>query len=169
MERVVGVTLIFLAGYLFFAIFQYFRAGEEFRMRSRWMVVFAGIRNSFDALGARAVYPAYHVVAGLTRASGARIVACSGAEAGGICSFAYRGQGATLVWLANQTAHEKTVRVAAGPGRNSSAAFGIVLDENSFERATLDPFTFQAGHRALDLARLPLGPYAVALACIPDA
>jgi hypothetical protein len=123
----------------------------------------------FDALGARAVYPAYHVVAGLTRASGARIVACSGAEAGGICSFAYRGQGATLVWLANQTAHEKTVRVAAGPGRNSSAAFGIVLDENSFERATLDPFTFQAGHRALDLARLPLGPYAVALACIPDA
>ncbi|MEO6197623.1 MAG: hypothetical protein ABIP58_05875, partial [Dehalococcoidia bacterium] len=53
MERVVGVTLIILAGYLFYAIFRYFGAGEEFRMRSRWMLVFAGLRNSFDAVSSR--------------------------------------------------------------------------------------------------------------------
>lgn len=47
MERVVGVTLILLAAYLFFSIVQYFRGGEEFHIRSRWMLVFAGVRNGF--------------------------------------------------------------------------------------------------------------------------
>ncbi len=46
MERVVGVTLIFLAAYLFYSVFQYFRGGQEFRLRSRWMLVFAGVRNA---------------------------------------------------------------------------------------------------------------------------
>lgn len=40
MERVVGVTLVLLAVYLFYSVFRYFRGGE-FRMRSRWMLVFA--------------------------------------------------------------------------------------------------------------------------------
>ena len=47
MERIVGVTLIILAAYLFFSIFQFFRGGAEFRLRSRWMLVFAGVRNAF--------------------------------------------------------------------------------------------------------------------------
>lgn len=42
MERVVGLTLLILAGYLFYSVFRYFRGGE-FRLRSRWMLVFAGI------------------------------------------------------------------------------------------------------------------------------
>ena len=41
MERVVGVTLLLLAVYLFYSVFRYFRGGE-FRMRSRWMLVFSG-------------------------------------------------------------------------------------------------------------------------------
>jgi hypothetical protein len=124
----------------------------------------------YDALGRRAVYPVYHVVAGLTRAAGAQIVTCSGADSGsGVCCFAYRADGATLLWLANMTANEKTVRVAAGKGRKANAAFGIVLDEGSFERATTDPFAFQASHHPLDLGRMVLAAYAVALACIPDA
>ena len=45
MERVVGVTLIFLAAYLFFSIFRFFRGGDEFRMRSRWMLMFAGVQR----------------------------------------------------------------------------------------------------------------------------
>jgi D-apionolactonase len=122
----------------------------------------------FDALAARAVYPAYHVVAGLTRAAGAQIVACSGAEAAGVRSFAYRGQGATLVWLANMTADDQVVRVGAGQARRA-APFGIVLDERTFNRATQDPFGFQADVQALALSRLALGAYGVALVCIPDA
>jgi hypothetical protein len=49
MERVVGVTLIFLSFYLFYSLYQYFRGGE-FRLRSRWMLVFAGVRNAWGWL-----------------------------------------------------------------------------------------------------------------------
>ena len=53
MERIVGVTLIVLAAYLFYSVFQYFRGGKEFRLRSRWMLVFAGMRNAVDAVRTR--------------------------------------------------------------------------------------------------------------------
>ena len=48
MERVVGLTLIFLALYLFFSVYQYLRHGGEFRIRSRWMLVFAGVQNAWS-------------------------------------------------------------------------------------------------------------------------
>jgi len=53
MERIVGVTLVFLAGYLFYALYRYFRAGGEFRIRSRWMLIFAGVRNAVGSIRAR--------------------------------------------------------------------------------------------------------------------
>ena len=53
MERIVGATLIMLALYLFFSVYQYFRGGQEFRLRSRWMLVFAGVRNGIGAVRAR--------------------------------------------------------------------------------------------------------------------
>ncbi len=53
MERVVGVTLILLALYLFYAIFRFFRSGEEVRLRSRWMLVFSGVRNAYEGVRAR--------------------------------------------------------------------------------------------------------------------
>jgi hypothetical protein len=46
MERVVGVTLIVLSLYLFYSLYRYFRGGE-FHLRSRWMLVFAGVRNAW--------------------------------------------------------------------------------------------------------------------------
>jgi len=48
MERVVGVTLMLLAGYLFYSLYRYFRGAEEFRLRSRWMLIFAGVRNGVN-------------------------------------------------------------------------------------------------------------------------
>ena len=53
MERVVGVTLILLAVYLFFSLYQYFRRGGEFRIRSRWMLVFAGVRHAWHWVRSR--------------------------------------------------------------------------------------------------------------------
>ncbi len=53
MERVVGITLIFLAVYLFFSLYQYIRHGGEFRMRSRWMLVFAGVQNALGWVRSR--------------------------------------------------------------------------------------------------------------------
>jgi hypothetical protein len=40
MERVVGVTLLVLGVYVFYALL---RHGRDFRMRSRWMLVFSGV------------------------------------------------------------------------------------------------------------------------------
>lgn len=53
MERVVGVTLIVLGLYLSYSVYRFFRAGGEFRLRSRWMLVFAGIRNGYSWLRSR--------------------------------------------------------------------------------------------------------------------
>jgi hypothetical protein len=53
MERVVGITLIFLAAYLFYSLYRYLRKRGEFRIRSRWMLVFAGVRNAANWLWAR--------------------------------------------------------------------------------------------------------------------
>lgn len=53
MERVVGVTLLFLAAYLFYSLYRFFRGGEEFRLRSRWMLVFAAVGNAWRRLTAK--------------------------------------------------------------------------------------------------------------------
>jgi len=46
MERVVGVTLVLLAAFLFYSLYRHFRGEGEFQLRSRWMLIFAGIRNA---------------------------------------------------------------------------------------------------------------------------
>jgi High-affinity nickel-transport protein len=43
MERVVGITLILLGVYVFIALI---RHGREFRMRSRWMLIFSGVQGA---------------------------------------------------------------------------------------------------------------------------
>jgi high-affinity nickel-transport protein len=53
MERAVGFTLLFLAVYLFYSLYRFFRGDGEFRIRSRWMLIFAGVRNAFEWLRAR--------------------------------------------------------------------------------------------------------------------
>lgn len=42
MERIVGVTLLILGVYVFYALI---RHGRDFRMRSRWMLIFSGVRR----------------------------------------------------------------------------------------------------------------------------
>ena len=42
MERVVGVTLLMLGAYVIVSLI---RNGRDFRMRSRWMLVFSGVRR----------------------------------------------------------------------------------------------------------------------------
>jgi hypothetical protein len=118
----------------------------------------------YDALAGTAVYPAYHVVAGLTRAAGAPLVAALSPDTASVRCLAYRAPGATLLWLANMTAQAQQVHVNHAGAR----PFGIVLDEASFERATTAPAAFQAGVRALDLNKLQLSAFAVALVCIND-
>lgn len=44
MGRIVGVTLLALGLWVMYSIYRYARAGERFRLRSRWMLVFDAVR-----------------------------------------------------------------------------------------------------------------------------
>lgn len=53
MGRVVGVTLIVLGIWVFYSVYAYVRHGTEFRLRSRWMLVFASIQYGWRWLRAK--------------------------------------------------------------------------------------------------------------------
>ena len=53
LEKVVGVTLLLLGAWVIYSVVQYMRGKGEFRLRSRWMLVFDLARNGWDALQAR--------------------------------------------------------------------------------------------------------------------
>jgi high-affinity nickel-transport protein len=53
MEKIVGLTLIFLAAYLFYSVYRYYRGGGQFVLRSRWMLIFAGVRNAWHWIRSR--------------------------------------------------------------------------------------------------------------------
>ncbi|MBI1395115.1 MAG: hypothetical protein GC151_03970 [Betaproteobacteria bacterium] len=112
-----------------------------------------------------AVYPAYHVVSGLARAAGARIVNVESSARTTVDGFAYKVKGATLLWLANRTAATQTVQLDGLAGRS---AFVGVLDETSFDAATREPFRFQAKRRAVSGGKLSLKAYGVAWICVND-
>jgi cytochrome c biogenesis protein CcdA len=53
MGRIVGLTLLALSVWVFVSLYQYARYGREFRLRSRWMAVFDGIRYAWRWFQAR--------------------------------------------------------------------------------------------------------------------
>ena len=53
MGRIVGVTLVALGLWVMYSIYRYARAGERFRLRSRWMIVFDAIRYGWRRFQAR--------------------------------------------------------------------------------------------------------------------
>ena len=53
LEKVVGVTLVLLGAWVLFSVVQYARGKGEFRMRSRWMLVFDFVRYGWGAFQAK--------------------------------------------------------------------------------------------------------------------
>jgi high-affinity nickel-transport protein len=53
MGPVVGATLLLLGIWVFVSLYQYWRHGHEFRLRSRWMLVFDSIRYAWRRFQAR--------------------------------------------------------------------------------------------------------------------
>jgi high-affinity nickel permease len=53
MGRIVGLTLVALGLWVVYSIYRYARAGERFRLRSRWMLVFDGVRYAWHRFQAR--------------------------------------------------------------------------------------------------------------------
>jgi high-affinity nickel permease len=60
MGRVVGVTLLILGIWVFVSLYNYARHGEAFRLRSRWMLVFDGLRYAWRRFQARLHGHAHH-------------------------------------------------------------------------------------------------------------
>jgi hypothetical protein len=87
MERIVGVTLLLLAAYLFYSLYRFFRGEGDFQLRSRWMLVFAGVRNLWGALREKLFgHPHEHVHEaqryGVRTALGIGVIHGIGAETG---------------------------------------------------------------------------------------
>ena len=53
MGRVVGFTLLFLGIWVFVSLWRYMRNGTEFRLRSRWMLVFDSVRYGWRRFQAK--------------------------------------------------------------------------------------------------------------------
>ncbi len=53
MGRIVGVTLVVLGIWVLYSVYRYALAGETFRLRSRWMLLFDGVRMGWRRLQAR--------------------------------------------------------------------------------------------------------------------
>ena len=53
MGRIVGFTLVGLGAWVLYSVVRYARDGESFRLRSRWMLVFDGVRYSWRRFQAR--------------------------------------------------------------------------------------------------------------------
>lgn len=119
----------------------------------------------YDELQGPAVYPAYHVIAGLTRAAGMKLVVADASDPAKVGCLACRAKGATLVWLANLTATTQDVNLTASAG---SGLYAGVLDEQSYAQAVTDPLAFEAAWTRLKTPRVKLSAYAVAWVCIND-
>jgi high-affinity nickel-transport protein len=53
MGRIVGVTLVALGLWVLYSVYRYARGGESFRLRSRWMLAFDGVRYVWRRFQAR--------------------------------------------------------------------------------------------------------------------
>ncbi|MEI7970164.1 MAG: hypothetical protein WCJ69_14370 [Betaproteobacteria bacterium] len=118
----------------------------------------------FDGSSA-CVYPAYHVITSLARASGARLVTADSSDPAAVTVLAVKVKGATLVWLGNLTSRTRKISLTGLGGR---AAFSGILDEGSFDLAVTQPSRFQARYRPLEDGGLALRAYGVAWIAIND-
>jgi len=121
----------------------------------------------YDELSGPAVYPVFHVISGLTRGAGARLVDAASSDSQKVQTLAYRARGGTTLWLANLTAATQKIRIAAGDGAAPGATVGALLDERSFDMATAHPVQFQNSWQAM-ANQVTLEPYAVAILAVSD-
>jgi D-apionolactonase len=113
----------------------------------------------YDDLRGPAVHPAFHVVAGLTRAAGRARVDAASSNPGAVECLAHRVNSGLRLWLANLTALEQTLRIDGLPMRNTLVR---KLDADAFVAATTNQGTFsEAASKSVGAAGVVLGPYAV--------
>lgn len=112
----------------------------------------------YDDLGG-GLFPAFHVVAGLAAAAGARQATIESSDPAAVAALGHRVRGGAVVWIANLSGRARTVRV-----KGLSGPFLCrVLDARSFAAAAADPaFLARGGTSMPRSGAIDLGPYAVA-------
>jgi hypothetical protein len=117
----------------------------------------------YDQLSGPAVFPAFHVISGLTRGAGRKLVNAASSDPAKVQCLAYKAGRGTTLWMANLTAEYQSVKMSGASG----AMFGTTLDEDSFVTATIDARSFQKNWKPVK-DTLTLKPYAVAIVAIDD-
>ncbi|MEZ0167882.1 hypothetical protein [Microvirga sp. TS319] len=112
----------------------------------------------FDALEVPAVYPAYHVVAGLAPLAGGTLLSTTVSPKGKIDAIAVKNGEATILWLANRDAAAASVVVPLDLGRKARLA---TLDAASFEQLTTNCDYIDVAMRDFEGSLVTLDAYAV--------
>jgi hypothetical protein len=110
----------------------------------------------FDTLTQDAVYPSFHVLAGLARLSGKPLREAALSGDGAIEAIAATDNGDTTLWVANLTAETRKVTLPTG------VRAVTLLDEATFGRATTDVDAMQKLRAPANSRSLDLDAYAVA-------
>jgi hypothetical protein len=113
----------------------------------------------FDSLDGHAVYPAFHVMAGLARGEGRHLLQTQLSEPRKAAALAWREDTRVVLWLANLTAEPLTIRTRGLEGSRRQAS---VLDSSGFEKAVASLDALDSLRRPLEAAELKLDAYAVA-------
>ncbi|WP_292590877.1 hypothetical protein [Mesorhizobium sp.] len=111
----------------------------------------------FDQQDGRMVYPAFHVMAGLSKLNGATLLSVGTSGADSIAAIAAEKDGRTTLWLSNLTAKKQSVQLLDTP---ISARIAL-LAADQFERAAADPNFMESSGGQLD-EFISLDAYAVA-------
>ena len=112
----------------------------------------------FDESGA-AVYPAFHVLAGLGAVGRAKRIEAISSKPSSIETLAYQTKTGPVLWLVNLTAKKQKVKIGGFDGGTKLH----MLDIGSFNAATGSPdFLARGGTTLKKITSLDIGPYWVA-------
>jgi D-apionolactonase len=112
----------------------------------------------FDDLGRSAVFPIYHVIAGMAQAAGQTIIEATSSDPSRIAGVAHRLPGGGLrLWLANlrDGCQQVVLRRLGGDARLAR------LDQSGFEAAALDPTFLDTHSESLTTDEIEIGAYGV--------
>lgn len=111
----------------------------------------------FDGAKA-AVYPTYHVLAGLGGASGNRRLDATSSAPSSVAALAHKSPDGTELWLANLTPEPQKVKLS---GLKGAAEIHRLSDGNFQKLAASPDLLWQKGEAVKKLSSVQLGPYGV--------
>ena len=113
----------------------------------------------FDTLDRPAVYPGFHVFAGLSGLSGAPLLDVRLSDKRRLAAIAARDAGNTVLWVANLTADEIVAEIPAMADRSIKI---VLMNAHAFERLTTTPDFLESAAAEISGVKLTLDAYAVA-------